>query len=56
MKVSEPVQEEWSNIYMLCMQEAVKYQITNRGENLKPLAEVCYMKLKFIVEGSKKLP
>jgi len=50
MKVPKALQEEWTNAYMLCMEESVNYQITNRGESLKHLAEVSFIKLKSIVE------
>lgn len=51
MKVPKALQEDWTNAYMLCMEESVNYQITNRGESLKPLAEVCYLKLKSIIRN-----
>lgn len=52
MKVPKALQEDWTNAYMLCMEEAVNYQITNRGESLKNLAEVTYNKLKLITSNS----
>ena len=53
MKVPKPLQEDWTNAYMLCMEESVNYQITNRGESLKPLAEVCYNRLKQLIKKSE---
>lgn len=53
MKVPKALQEDWTNAYMLCMEESVNYQITNRGESLKPLAEVCYNRLKQLVKKSE---
>jgi len=53
MEVPERVNDTWCNTYLECMEEAVYYEITNRGERLRPLAEVCYMKLKVIVDNSK---
>jgi len=48
MKVPKALQEEWTNAYMLCMEESVNYQITSRGESLRNLAEVTYYKLRDI--------
>ena len=53
MKVPKTLQEDWTNAYMLCMEESVNYQITNRGESLKPLAEVCYNRLKQLIKKSE---
>lgn len=50
MKVPKALQEDWTNAYRLCMEESINYQITNRGESLKNLAEVSYTKLKRILE------
>lgn len=55
MKVPKPLQEDWTSAYMLCMEESVNYQITNRGESLENLAEVSYIKLKQLVDEAKKL-
>lgn len=53
MKVPKTLQEDWTKAYMLCMEEAVNYQITNRGESLKPLAEVCFNRLKQLIKKSE---
>lgn len=53
MKVPKALQEDWTNAYMLCMEESVNYQITNRGESLKPLAEVGYNRLKLLIKKSE---
>ena len=53
MKVPKTLQEDWTNAYMLCMEESVNYQITNRGESLKPLAEVCFNRLKQLIKKSE---
>ena len=42
MKVPKALQEDWTNTYILCMEESVKYNITNRGDNLKAFAETRY--------------
>tara|TARA_B100000508_G_C11458924_1_gene278187 strand:- start:54 stop:359 length:306 start_codon:yes stop_codon:yes gene_type:complete len=50
MNVPKTLQEDWANAYLLCMEEAVKYEITDNGSSLKPLAEVSYTKLKQFIK------
>ena len=50
MKVPKKANDDWCSIYIDCMEEAVNYEITNRGESLRSLAEVTYVKLKVVTD------
>jgi hypothetical protein len=50
MKVPKKANDDRCSTYLVCMEEAIKYETINRGEGLMPFAEVCYMKLKFMTE------
>lgn len=50
MQVSASIIDDWDETYLELMQQASLYQITARGETLKPLAEVCYQQLKAMMD------
>jgi len=39
MSVPKAVEDDWGDMYLSYMQQAIQYKITSKGETLKPLAE-----------------
>ena len=39
------IQDSWGTVYTNFMNESYKHKVSDRGEELKPLAEECYGKL-----------
>jgi len=52
MKVPENVQDQWSELYIGFMKEAAKHEIEEKPDSLRPLAEVCYYKLKHTLRSA----
>ena len=47
------LKDRWSNVYLYHMEEAIHYDITSRGEELRPLAERCYKQLVLLLGGEE---
>ena len=41
----------WTETYMEFLEQAINYEVTSRGESLKPLAKSCYGRLISVLEG-----
>ena len=52
MKVPEQIANDWGELYVKFMNQAIHYEITSstKKETLKPLAEVCYRQLKVLIK------
>jgi hypothetical protein len=53
MSVPKVVEDDWGDLYLSYMQQAIQYKITSKGKTLKPLAEVCYRQLKALIDNKR---
>jgi hypothetical protein len=45
------VNDDWGKMYTEFMKESVGFEITSKGEALKPFAKVCYAQLKSLLKN-----
>lgn len=44
------INDSWGEMYTEFMKESVSFEITSKGEALKPFAKVCYVQLKSLLK------
>ncbi len=42
--------DRWNETYISFMDEAIHFEITDRSDSLRPLAEICYRQLKALID------
>ncbi|UTW66369.1 hypothetical protein KFE94_17215 [bacterium SCSIO 12643] len=49
------IEERWSDIYISFMNDVVHFEISGRSDSYKPLAEMCYIRLKSAIEFGQNM-
>lgn len=49
------INDNWGEMYTEFMKESVSFEITSKGEALKPFAKVCYVQLQSLLEDGNSV-